>query len=83
MIKRFGIDDVLENLNQFPLEIDDELTEYYETIANKVDIYPSYKREEFRYGRFYVQKIKPFFVNEKIYYEIACFVKTRNRLMPF
>ena len=63
--------DVLENLNQFPLEIDDELTEYYEAIANKVDIYHAYKRGEFRYDRFYVQKIKPFFVNEKIYYEIA------------
>lgn len=63
--------DVLENLNQFPLEIDDKLMEYYETIANKVDIYHSSKREEFRYDRFYVQKIKPFFVNEKIYYEIA------------
>lgn len=62
---------VLENLEQFPLNIDDELIEYYAKIAQKVDSYGAPIHDEFRYDRFYVQRIKPFFVNNKIYYEIA------------
>ncbi|MDF2503045.1 ATP-dependent RecD-like DNA helicase [Clostridium sp.] len=63
--------DVLANLEQFPLETDESLTEYYKKIAEKVSQYNAPIRGEFHYDRFYVQKIKPFFVNGKIYYEIA------------
>ena len=63
--------DVLQNLEQFPLNIDDELVEYYTKIADKVDSYNTPIHGEFRYDRFYVQKIKPFFANNKIYYEVA------------
>lgn len=63
--------DVLANLEQFPLEIDESLIEYYMKIAEKVSQYNAPIRNEFHYDRFYVQKIKPFFVNGKIYYEVA------------
>lgn len=63
--------DVLANLEQFPLETDKSLTEYYEKIAEKVSQYNSPVHGEFHYDRFYVQKIKPFFVDGKIYYEVA------------
>lgn len=63
--------DVLANLEQFPLETDESLTEYYEKIAEKVRQYNAPKSSEFHYDRFYVQKIKPFFVDGKIYYEVA------------
>lgn len=63
--------DVLENLEQFPLDVADELTEYYTEIAKKVDAYNAPKHGEFRYDRFYVQKVKPFFIKSKIYYEIS------------
>jgi len=62
---------VLENLEQFPLNIDDELIEYYTEISNKIDMYKTPLHNGFRYDRFYVQKIKPFFIDGKIYYEIA------------
>lgn len=62
---------MLSNLEQFPLETNDELTEYYTEIANKVDAYSTPMHGEFRYDRFYIQKIKPFFINSKIYYEVA------------
>ena len=62
---------VLENLEQFPLNIDDELIEYYTEISNKIDTYKTPLHNGFRYDRFYVQKIKPFFIDGKIYYEIA------------
>lgn len=63
--------DVLANLEQFPLETDESLTEYYKKIAEKVSKYNTPIHGEFRYDRFYVQKIKPFFVDNKIYYEVA------------
>lgn len=63
--------DVLANLERFPLETDESLTEYYKKIAEKVIKYNTPIHGEFRYDRFYVQKIKPFFVDGKIYYEVA------------
>ncbi len=63
--------DVLSNLEEFPLEGSNESMEYYTEIANKVDAYGIPTHGEFRYDRFYIQKIKPFFINSKIYYEVA------------
>lgn len=62
---------VLENLHQFPREIDESLVEYHEKIAKKIDTYDIPIKGEFRYDRFYVQRVKSFFVNDKIYYEVA------------
>ena len=63
--------ELLENLQKFPLDVSDDLAEYYTEIAKKVDAYHTPKHGEFRYDRFYVQKVKPFFINDKIYYEIS------------
>lgn len=64
----FGLD-ILQNLEDYPLDQDDSLVEYYEKIA--------FQLEHVRYSehapsdRFYVQKSKTFFFGEKIYYEIT------------
>lgn len=64
----FGLD-ILQNLEDYPLDQDESLNEYYEKIA--------YQLEHMRYSdrtpsdRFYVQKSKPFFSGGKIYYEIT------------
>lgn len=63
--------EVLCNLEDFPLEVDETLKEYYEKIAEKIDVYNTPIRTGFRFDRFYIQKAKPFFINGKIYYEIA------------
>ena len=63
--------DVLTNLEDFPLETDESLTEYYKKIGEMVKNCNTPIRGEFRYDRFYVQKIKPFFVDGRIYYEVA------------
>lgn len=63
--------DVLANLEEFPRETDESLIEYYEKIAARVNSYNTPVKEGFRFDRFYVQRIKPFFVNGKIYYEVA------------
>lgn len=70
--------DVLSNLNQFPLETDDCFKEYYEKIAQKVDQYKTPIRNGFRFDRFYIQTIKPFFFGDKIYYEVA-FIPANDR----
>lgn len=62
---------VLENLDQFPIETDASLKEYYVKIARKIDTYKKATLNEFKYDRFYIQNIKPFFCDGKIYYEVA------------
>ena len=63
--------DVLENIGDFPLNTDTELSEYYEKIAERIES-PSEHSYPVTYNdRYYVQKVKPFFVNQKIYYEVT------------
>ncbi|AUS26740.1 ATP-dependent DNA helicase [Paenibacillus polymyxa] len=68
---QYGLD-VLANLDKFPLNIDRNLQEYYEKIAERL------RRRNHRADiassdnmRYYVYKIKPFFVDQRIYYEVT------------
>lgn len=66
----YGLE-VLNNISDFPLNTDTELSEYYNKIAERV-LSPSNRHTRNSYSdRFYIQKIKPFFVNHQIYYEIT------------
>lgn len=70
--------DVLENINKFPLNTDKELSEYYEKIAEKIENNSS-SGQLFSYkDRYYIQKVKPFFVNGNIYYEISFSIANAN-----
>lgn len=61
--------DILENLEKFPLHTDPTLQEYYEKIVEKIHLN---RAQEIRSsGKFYIQKIKPFFVADRIYYEVT------------
>lgn len=71
--------DVLENLEKFPLSQDSTLSEYYEKIAEKVNLYKTPKGFG---GRCYIQKIRPFFINNEIYYEIT-FTASRDNVNKF
>ncbi len=62
---------VLENIEKFPLNTDSTLKEYYEKISHKVDQYQGAKPKHTRSDTYYIQKIKPFFVSQKIYYEVT------------
>lgn len=66
--EKFGLE-VLNNLEKFPLNIDKTLQEYYEKISDKIDKYNTCLTGENE--KYYIQKIKPFFVGEKIYYEVT------------
>ena len=59
---------ILENLNKFPLDIDKNTQEYYEKIAEKIT---ENSINSLINDRYYVHKIKPFFLNQRIYYEVT------------
>lgn len=63
--------DVLENISDFPLNTDTELLDYYKKISERIDTPSSHSCPVIYNDRYYVQKVKPFFVNQKIYYEVT------------
>lgn len=60
--------DVLSNIDQFPIDTDLDTIEYYTKIAEKVN---KVKSKDSQSERYYIQKIKPFFINNEIYYEVT------------
>ena len=70
--------DVLENLEDFPLDTDTELSDYYAKIAERIESPSSFIYRVTYNDRYYVQKIKPFFIDQKIYYEITFTAATAN-----
>jgi len=73
---QYGLN-VLANLDQFPLNTDRNLQEYYEKIAERLD-HRNLRadRASSENARYYIHKIKPFFVNQRIYYEVTFFPAT-------
>lgn len=73
---------VLNNIGDFPINTDTELISYYEKIAEKIK-HPSASCYKIEYSdRYYIQKIKPFFINENIYYEVT-FTTANNKTSKF
>lgn len=63
--------DTLHNISDFPIQTDSNLKEYYQKISQVIN-QPTQNRIESNYkDRFYIQKIKPFFVSNEIYYEVT------------
>lgn len=63
--------DVLHNLKDFPIQTDSNLKEYYEKISSLIK-QPEGNRKKTNYkDRYYIQKIKPFFVENEIFYEVT------------
>jgi len=67
---QYGIE-VLQNLDKFPLNTDKNMQEYYEKIAEKVNRHKTSSSGHVHSDRYYVYKIKPFFVGQRIYYEVT------------
>ena len=63
--------DVLSNLNKYPLKLDPTLNEYYVKIAGKIEKQKLHDSDKVFGDRYYIEKKKPFFVDNKIYYEIT------------
>lgn len=65
----FGIE-ILHNLEKFPLHLDDTLQEYYAKISEKIEQHPVQLAGAGN-SKYYIQKIKPLFVNGRVYYEVT------------
>ena len=83
--ERFSLD-VLSNLDKFPLNTDSNLQEYYEKIATKVN--RNNLQGVGKSEKYYIQKIKPFFVCQRIYYEVTFapandYASKYNRVIAF
>lgn len=68
--KVYGLD-VLENIDDFPLNTDSVLKDYYEKIVEKINQVPTEETKNTYENRYYVQRVKPFFVKHEVYYEIT------------
>lgn len=78
---KYGLQ-VLDNIEDFPLDTDTELSEYHEKIAEKICC-PSPRCSTSTYSdRYYIQKIKPFFVKQHIYYEVT-FTAANSKMSKF
>lgn len=64
---------VLANLNDFPVDLDPSLREYYEKIAVRIDVAGSSTPDNTPRDRYYIHKIRPFFVSGRIYYEVTLY----------
>ena len=62
--------DILCNIKDYPLDNDSSLDEYYLKIANVIESIGN-ESKKITNARYYVEKIKPIFVSNKIYYEVT------------
>lgn len=68
LLNKYGIN-ILENLEKFPLNTDFFFQEYYIKISQQIEAVG--KSNDIDSERYYIQTIKPFFVNHKPFYEIT------------
>lgn len=68
--------EIFLNIHEFPIKLDKNTQEYYEKIAEAINISLVGKTQKDRY---YIQKIKPFFVNNEVYYEVT-FTKSHDKV---
>ncbi len=57
--------EILRNIAKFPINQDKDLMKYYEKIVNQVESVKLDLQDKFIDGRYYVQKVKPIFINSK------------------
>lgn len=68
--------EILDNIDEFPLHTDTTSKEYYKKIAECIE--NKAESVSIQIDRYYIQKIKPFFINNKVYYEITYNVARNN-----
>lgn len=74
---------VLGNLEAFPVDLDPSLREYHEKIAARIEAGLSAGPDpRGTRGRYYIHKVRPFFVHGRIYYE-ATFYRAVNKVSKF
>lgn len=70
LLSKYYSIEVLHNIEKFPLHLDDTLQEYYAKISEKIERHPI-RTDGYESNKYYIQKIKPLFVNKRIYHEVT------------
>lgn len=73
---------ILANLEDFPLDLDPSLREYHEKIAARIEAMRLSKPEKSNSSRYYIHKVRPFFVKSGVYYEVT-FYRAVNNVSKF
>ncbi|WP_053382662.1 ATP-dependent DNA helicase [Leucobacter celer] len=63
--------EVLGNLEKFPVDLDESLKEYHQKIAERIDAIRDLHGSDGARSRYYIHKVRPFFVRERILYEVT------------
>ena len=78
LMKEYQLE-ILSNINEFSINIDKTTQEYYEKIADKIKLKDN---RRVRNDRYYIQKIKPFFINQEVFYEVT-FTRSHDSVTKF
>lgn len=73
---------VLANLEDFPVDLDPSLREYHEKIAARIEVVRASPQGNSPKDRYYIHKIRAFFVGSRIYYE-ATLYRAVNKVSKF
>jgi len=73
---------VLANLESFPVDLDPSLREYHEKIVARIEAVRLTPPTKTTQERYYIHKTRPFFVNDRIYYEVT-FYRAINKVNKF
>lgn len=63
--------EILSNLDTFPIDLDPSLREYHEKIALRIETNRPKDTNNLTRDRYYIHKIRPFFYQARIYYEVT------------
>jgi DNA replication protein DnaC len=77
----YGLE-VLHNIGDFPIILDPALKEYYERIVEAMNRRNPARSQSSYTDRYYIKKIKPFFVSHEVYYEVT-FTTANERASKF
>ncbi len=81
MLDSAGIE-LLSNLEGFPVDLDPSLREYHEKISLRILSEGLRPSDADRRERYYIHRVRPFFVDGRIYYEVT-FFEARNKVSKF
>lgn len=69
MYQRYGMD-IVRNIDLFLEDLDQQTKEYYTKVALQLDALALHPRPT-NFDNYYIHRIKPFYVNHNIYYEVT------------
>jgi hypothetical protein len=74
--------EILSNLESFPVDLDPSLREYHQKISLKIQSEVLRPSGADHRARYYIHRVRPFFVDGRIYYEVT-FFDARNNVSKF